>query len=176
MSWCCKKTTLESEDILTPAADVQRSIAFATGLLVVGTCALIAAGTVAIPRKRPVAMGEAGQLEVYAQLSDGPTRLWPDRIRRLPRPQQLAFRFSVNGTGPRLVRIDVETEHERFTAYEDIHYGPADKASLDYVLRFDETTPDAVNIWTSIESPHTMSISSRFPLQLVGGSRRFWEP
>lgn len=147
------------------------------GLLITGLAALAAAAWLLNVRSgRPPATGDVGQLEAFAQLADGPTRLWPDRLRRLPRPQALAFRWTVDGTGPRLLRVEVQTGDERFTAYERMHHAPADNASLDYVLRFDEGAPDRVDVWVTVEAPHASAITSRFPLHLIGPSHRFWEP
>ncbi len=148
-----------------------------TGLFITGLTALAATAWLLHVRPlRPSATGDVGQLETYAQLAEGPTRLWPDRLRHLPRPQALAFWWTVDGTGPRVLRVEVETGAERFTAYERVHDAPAEGDALDYILRLDERFPDRVDVWVTIEAPHASAVTSRFPLHLVGPSHRFWEP
>ena len=154
----------------------QRWRALALLLVFVGFAALVAAWMLSSSRARPSATGDIGLLEAYGQLSDGPVRLWPDRVRRLPRPQDVAFRFSADGTGPRLVRIEVDTRDERITAYERMHSAPIHNESLDYVLQLSEEVPDRVDVWVTIEAPHASAVVSRFMLHLVGPARRFWEP
>ncbi|MEO1336988.1 MAG: hypothetical protein AAFV29_15195 [Myxococcota bacterium] len=152
----------------------RHEIAYA--LLSIGLLALVATGWLLSRQVRQVdGSGDVGVVEVYAQLADGPTRLWPERSRSLPRPQDLAFRFSVKGTGPRVVRIEVNDGETPWTAYEQFHYAPANEESLDYVLELDETSPDRLEVFVTVEAPHTNRVTSRFPLHLVGGRQRFWE-
>lgn len=150
--------------------------AIASGLVVVGLVALAtSAWLIGRGTPRPSASGEAGRLEAYAQLPNGPARLWPGRPRTLPRPQHLAFRFTAEGTGPRTIRIEVDTSVERITAYERRHHAPANGEGLDYVLRLGEDMPDRIDVWVTIEAPHTQPVSSWFPIVLQGPRRRFWE-
>ena len=148
----------------------------AVALLLVGSAALATAAVVLTNRAdRPAGTGDIGVLEVYGQLPNGPSRLWPDRARTLARPQDVAFRLSVDGTGPRLVRIEVDTASERFIAYEQFHYAPTRNESLDFVLQLGETVPDQLDLLVTLEAPHTTAIVSRFPIVLSGPNRRFWE-
>ena len=145
-------------------------------LLLIGGCALVLAVWFLQPgSRRPSATGDVGRLEAYGQLPDGPVRLWPNRPRVLPRPQHLAFRFTAQGTGPRTIRIEVDTSVERITAYEQRHRTPAEGVPLDYVLKLGEQTPDHIDVWITIEAPHTSAVSSRFPVVLRGAKHRFWE-
>lgn len=146
-------------------------------LFMAGLIALLAAGFVLAERdRRPDASGDVGVLEVYGQQRDGPIRVWPDRPISLPRPQHIAFRFSAEGTGPRMVRIEVETSSRRYIAYERFHYAPASNESLEYVLQLAEETEDDAALWTTIEAPHARAVTSRFPVRLTGSRKRFWEP
>ncbi len=116
-----------------------------------------------------------GRVEVFAQLPGGPALLSPGRRRRLPRPQDIAFRFSVGGSGPRFIRIEVVTSDQRHPMYEAFHYAPTKNEALDYVLELGDHAPDQVEIVVTVDAPHTASITSRFPIELEGPARRFWE-
>ena len=124
---------------------------------------------------RPAASGETGVLWVFAQTSKGPVRLRPGVGGAFPRPQDLAFQFSVDGTGPRFVRIELEAAHQRSVIYEEQHWAPAERDSLPVVLRLDERYPDEVEVTVVVEAPHRMNAVSRFPLRLLGANTRFWE-
>ena len=155
---------------------MDRDRALVPSLFVAGLLALLVAGFVIVERdRRPAASGAVGVVEIYGQRKDGPIRVWPDRPVALPRPQHFAFRFSAEGTGPRLVRIEVETSSRRYVAYERFHYAPASNESLEYVLQLAEETEDEVELSTTIETPHARAVTSRFPVRLTGSRRRFWE-
>ena len=111
---------------------------------------------------------------VFAQMPSGPVRLPPSRTVRLPRPQDFAFRFVAQGTGPRFLRIELEARGRRTVVFEEQVSTPADEY-LDYVLRLDESAPDEAVLTVVVEAPHMMSAISDFPLRLVGASRPFWE-
>jgi len=132
--------------------------------LLVGGCA----------SKRPEGTGDVGMLQVFAQLPKGPQRLPPSRAVSLPRPQDFAFRFIAEGTGPRWVRIELEQRGTRAVMFEEQLATPADRY-LDYTLRLDESAADEVTLTVVVEAPHMMRAVSDFPIRLVGAERRFWE-
>lgn len=133
-------------------------------------------GTFGCPSRseRPSATGDVGVLKVYAQTGKGPVRLLPGRAYRLLRPQDFAFEFEVEGTGPRFVRIEVEAEGVRSVMYEEKLIAPYGEY-LDYVLRLDEGVPDAAVLTVVVEAPHMLSAVSDFPVVLVGAETPFWE-
>lgn len=127
------------------------------------------------PPPRPPGTGDVGVLMVFAQTPGGPVRLRPGRKVRLPRPQDFAFRFVAEGTGPRFVRIELEDEQGRVVVFEEKMTTPAD-GYLDYTLRLDERAADDVVLTAVVEAPHMMSAVSDFPIRLEGAERPFWEP
>lgn len=124
--------------------------------------------------KRPAGTGDVGVLEVYAQVPEGPRRLPPSRRVRLLRPQDFAFRFRADGTGPRWVRIELEQRGVRTVLLEEQMATPSDQY-LDYTLRLDERAADEVTLTVVVQAPHMLSAVSDFPILLVGAERPFWE-
>lgn len=127
------------------------------------------------PKDRPPASGETGVLYAYAQTSKGPVRLQPGREGSFLRPQDIAFQFSVEGTGPRFVRVELEAGEVRSVLYEEKHEAPAFREALPLVVRLDERHPDRVGLTVFVEAPHRMTAVSRFFVRLVGPETRFWE-
>jgi hypothetical protein len=121
---------------------------------------------------RPAASGEVGWVTVYAQLSGGPVPLQPERRRDLPRRQDLAFQLTAKGTGPRIVRIEIEdTKTARRTVMDDERIEtPAEGESLDYVLTLDDSAPDDLILDVTLEAPHTRGYTSHYPIHLIGAS------
>ncbi len=126
--------------------------------------------------ERPHATGDIGFLLVYGQMAEGPTALQPDRLRRLPRPQDFAFQFVAGGSGPRLIRLEIEEGVQRTVMFEERVYAPATMEALDYVMHLDEKAPDNFVLVVTVEAPHAVSAVSRYPVQLEGKDRRFWDP
>jgi hypothetical protein len=116
-----------------------------------------------------------GEVTVFGQIPSGPVPLPPDRLRRLPRPQDFAFQFSSTGQGPRYIRIELEAEGRSSVVFEDRFGAPAEKEALEYVLRLDDDDPDRVALIVTLEAPHATSVVQRYPIELVGPERRFWE-
>ncbi len=145
-------------------------------LAALGIAGAVAAASFALQQSLPrdEGTGDVGVLEVYAQVSAGPVRIYPGRTIRLPRPQHFAFRFTSAGTGPRFVRVEVEGDGVRTVMHEEKLQAPFDDY-LGYVLELSETFPDQVMVTVVVESPHMMSAVSDFPLLLAGASRPFWE-
>lgn len=119
----------------------------------------------------PEATGDAGSVLVYAQLAQGPTQLLPDRPAHLPRPQDLAFQWTVRGTGPRNIRIDLESETSRLAGHQVRIEAPGELEPLEYVLHLDQSVPDELTLIVTIESPHTRALVTRYPLLLGAPSR-----
>lgn len=126
------------------------------------------------PAPRPEGTGDVGVLAVYAQLPKGPVRLPVGRPVKLLRPQDFAFRFMAEGTGPRYLRVELEADGHRTVLHEVKHATPSDEY-LDFVLRLDERHPDDVMLTVVVEAPHMMSAVSDFPIRLMGAERPFWE-
>ncbi len=120
------------------------------------------------PSPEVPATGAIGVLEVYGQLPQGPVRLQPDRRRTLPRPQYIAFVLNAEGTGPRLVRVDLEVNGVRQVVHEETIVAPASSYGLDYVLRLDDSAADELAVVVSVESPHAGHAESRFMVRLGG--------
>lgn len=118
---------------------------------------------------RPSATGEVGWLSVYAQVEGQAVRLQPSHRRSLQRPQDLSFQFDAEGTGPRHVRIELVTEDgRRAVVHEERFEAPIDKEPLGYLLRLDDTFPDALTLIIAVEAPHSVPYQSKYPLRLVG--------
>jgi hypothetical protein len=140
--------------------------------------AAVSIGLFLYSSRRPpeaVAGGEVGEVIAYGQIPAGPIELQADVVRRLPRPQDFAFQFRSQGFGPRFVRIELEVEERSSVVYEDRIGAPTELDSLEFVLRVGDDDPDRVALVVTIEAPHAMSVTRRYPIELVGPERRFWE-
>ena len=155
---------------------MSREALAAAALFAVGVMALIGAGHLATRGSgRPAGSGAIGRVLVFGQTPEGPHALYPERPRSLPRPQDFAFQLKVeDGTGPRFVRIAVEHEGAETVLHEERFEAPY-LDNLDYVVRFDESAPDAFTLVVTIEAPHAEKVVSRYPIQLLGANTRFWE-
>lgn len=120
--------------------------------------------------RRPDATGDAGIVLVYGQTPAGPVRLVPGEVRTLTRPQDLAFQFSCDGTGPRVIRIEVAYDEVRDLMHEDKLRGPAEMEALEYLLRLDDRAPNELTIITTIESPHDRPRVLEHRIKLTGRS------
>ena len=123
----------------------------------------------------PEGSGEVGEVTVFGQIPSGPVPLPPERLRRLPRPQDFAFQFTSAGRGPRYIRIELETEGTHAVVFEERFGAPREKDSLEYVLRLGNEDPDRVTLIVTVEAPHAMSVIRRYPIELAGPERPFWE-
>jgi len=142
-------------------------VAAAAGL-VAGGAAFFAAGGPGFGSSRPDATGGPGRVTVYGQRAAGPVRLIPGRAQVLPRPQELVFHLVIDGTGPRDVRIEAETEGRRRVLYEARWRGPVEGRYLDFSVPLDERAPDRWTLVVVVEPPHQMNLESRYPIALVG--------
>jgi hypothetical protein len=145
------------------------------GFLALGLTAAGVAVLLTQTEPPPEGRGEVGEVTVFGQIPSGPVPLQPDRLRRLPRPQDFAFQFSSTGQGPRFIRIELETGGMISTVFEDRFGAPSEKDSLEYVLRLGDDNPDQATLIVTIEAPHAMSVVQRYPVELVGPERPFWE-
>ncbi len=128
-----------------------------------------------LSQDEPLGSGEVGELTVYGQIPFGPVPLLPNESRRLPRPQDFAFELNSAGHGPRYVRIELEAKGLSSVVFEDRFGAPAEKESLEFVLRVGDDYPDDIELVTTIEAPHAASVVERYPIVLVGPERPFWE-
>lgn len=141
----------------------------------IAVAALLGAGAAALAAtyflrgpstQRPDASGEVGFVVVHGQLASGPIRLVPDREVVLPRPQDIVFQYSVRGTGPRIVRVEMIAKKERWVLHEERVQGPIEGESLNYVLHLGDAAEDKFRLIVTIEAPHAQSLVAEFPLQL----------
>lgn len=145
----------------------------AVGLLALHGAAVLLEGARA---PRPEGAGEIGEVTVYAQSPRGPVPLTAGRTARLARPQALAFQLSARGTGPRLVRLAVDTGEGAQHLHEEQILAPARQVSLRHVARFGEEAPDALTLEVTVEAPHARPRTRRYPIRLETESHRFWDP
>lgn len=146
------------------------------GLLGVGIAGFFAAWLIFSERakqfvERPEASGDVGSITVYAQRPEGPFRLQPGKTRALKRPQDLSFQWTVNGTGPRELRIELTAGNETTVMHEERLSAPADQFPLEYVLHIDDRIPDQVEISVVLEAPHAVGYESRYPLVVSGSDK-----
>lgn len=149
----------------------KRSLAIAA-LLGVGVAALVLvfvlrSGNAELGgSKRPEGTGDAGFIWVYAQLAKGPVRLIPGRSRKLHRPQDIAFVWTVRGTGPRILRIELDDGGRRWLAHEEQLQAPGEQEPLEFVLVLSDAAPDKLTLITTMEAPHTASVVAKYPIEL----------
>ena len=155
-----------------------RDVLLAMGLLCVGVAGFAGAATILrdAPAPRPRADGEVGELYVYGQTPQGPRLLSPGRAVALPRPQDFSFQLDVEGSGPRLIRMDVESEDGVSTLHEERTFAPAKRRPLEYVLHMSEEAPDYLALVITVEAPHLPPVSRRYPLRLSTREHPFWRP
>lgn len=137
------------------------------GVALVIVAALALWGPVGV--ERPHATGDTGVLLAYGQTPDGPVRLLPDEVRTLNRPQDFAFQLTCDGTGPRIVRIELVAGDQRDLVHEERMNGPAEMESLSFVLHLDDRAPNDFALVTTVTAPHTRPRTVRYPVRLVGG-------
>lgn len=119
-------------------------------------------------RPRPEATGDAGIVLAYGQTPAGPVRLVPDELRTLGRPQDFAFQFTCDGSGPRVVRIELAHGDTKDLLFEDVMHGPAEMEAIGYLLHLDDRAPNEVTIVTTVESPHDRTRVVKYPVRLGG--------
>lgn len=141
----------------------------------VGLAALVGIYLVLRQPAPPVGSGEVGEVVVFGQLPSGPAPLPPERRVRLPRPQDFAFHLSSDGRGPRYIRIELEAEGMSSVVYEKRFGAPKERDALEFVLRVGDDYPDDIAVVVTLEAPHAMSVTKRYPVTLVGPERPFWE-
>jgi hypothetical protein len=160
-----------------PCSDLQvardRETMIAAALMGVGFAATLM--IVAIQRQdgarrraRPAASGEVGVVAVYGRVDQGLLRLPPSTVTRLPRPQDLSFQLTADGTGPRVIKIEMETDVSRTLMVEERAFAPAKGDTLEYLLHLDQTAPDAFRLIVTVEAPHAMAASLRYGVRLTG--------
>lgn len=119
--------------------------------------------------KRPAASGEVGAVFVYGQTKAGATRLMPEKLATLHRPQRFTFELNVEGTGPRSVYIEIHTPERQWRMFNERLNAPKNNWYFDYVLKTDERLPPRFDLVTKVDAPHSTSVSSRFPIRLLRG-------
>ena len=114
----------------------------------------------------PEGSGDTGVVLAYGQTPAGPVRLLPDQPRALSRPQDFAFQFTCDGTGPRVVRLELEYGDHKELLHEELLRGPLEMEALEYVLHLDDRAPNEVTLVTTVEAPHTRTRVVRYPVRL----------
>jgi hypothetical protein len=145
-----------------------------TGLGLAGLIGLITLWSQG-PAEKPAADGELGVVRVWGQGPRGPIYLRPNLPVVLPRPQALVFQLHVEkGTGPRVVRIELESNGETSTLFEEALTAPI-VDTLEVLPKLEESAPDRLRVIVTIEAPHLSSVSVDYPIQLSGAETRFWD-
>ncbi|MBI4816887.1 MAG: hypothetical protein HY791_11545 [Deltaproteobacteria bacterium] len=157
----------DSEDRPRP-----RHAVLVASLVGIGAAALALALLVRAERRkgmvdRPEATGEIGFVAVYAQLPQGPAPLIPGATSVLRRPQDVAFQWTVKGTGPRLARIELLTTSRREVIEELALAAPAEQEALAPLVRLDDRSPDELELVVTVEAPHARAVVSSYPLKLL---------
>ncbi|MFO0728384.1 MAG: hypothetical protein U1E65_31705 [Myxococcota bacterium] len=140
-------------------------------LVLAGLVALVIVGknTFQGPTSKAEGSGDVGFVTVYAQLARGPVRLEPKQDRVVPRPQDLAFQWTAEGTGPRNIHIEVRTvgpEPEVLAAHDERVFAPMKLDSLGWVVHLGDAQPDHLEVVVTISAPHTASRTIRYPFTL----------
>jgi hypothetical protein len=152
---------------------MRRREAIAVGMLLgAGAGAALLAGAIHLDRRRgfvepPEATGDVGVLRAWAQTDQGPVLLRPGIRRELWRPQDIAFTYTAKGTGPRLLRIELDDRRRLWTMHEVTVEAPQDETPLPWVLHLDDTVPPDVEVHVTIEPPHTRPVTSILPIRLL---------
>jgi hypothetical protein len=138
-------------------------------LLLAGVTALVVVGknTLHGPPSKAEATGDVGFVTVYAQLARGPVRLEPNQDRVVPRPQDLAFQWTADGTGPRNIHIEVATASGEILATHDERvFAPMKLDSLGWVVHLGDAQPDHLAVVVTISAPHTAARTIKYPFTL----------
>jgi hypothetical protein len=143
------------------------------GVAAFGAAYLVYTERAALYVDRPEASGDVGSITVYAQRPEGPFRIQPGRTATLQRPQDLSFQWTVNGTGPREVRIELDTADKVTVMHEERLDAPADQFPLQFVLHVSDLMPDEAELVIVLEAPHSVGYESRYPLKITGTDK--WE-
>lgn len=115
--------------------------------------------------------GELGSVRLYAQTEAGPTGLYPNRPEiDLTRPQTLVFQFFSKGTGPREVRIELETDRGRSVLYDEVLTAPFQDTI--HMEKFGEADPDHLKFVVAIEASHLPVLHTEYLIRLVGADPR----
>lgn len=154
-----------------------RSLVKALALFGVGAGALALTAGLALRSEgpRPPSAGEVGEVVVYAQFPNGPRPLRAGQKTTLRRPQHLVFRVHAVGTGPRWLRVELETETEIQTLHEAHLVAPLENHPLGFIARFGERDPDRFTVVVRVEAPHDRPRVWRYPLALMTRAHRFWD-
>lgn len=151
--------------------DHQLALATVFGVVV----ALGAAGLVQLRQReqarmveRPAATGELGVIHAFAQLPErGPVLLRVGAEQLIPSPQSISFQWSVEGTGPRYVRVVTEDERGATVQFELSLTAPAAMENLPRLLEIDDAWPHRFDILITVEAPHAAAVTARFPIRRV---------
>lgn len=157
--------------------DQQLALATVLGVMV----ALGAAGLVQLRQRqearlveRPFAAGELGVVHAFAQLPGrGPVLLRVGTETLIPSPQSISFQWSVEGTGPRYIRVSTEDERGASVQFELTLAAPAQQENLPRLLEIDDAWPHRFDILITVEAPHAAAVTARFPIRRV--PRSVWD-
>lgn len=144
------------------------AVLLGVGVAGFGAAYLVYAERAAHFAERPEAAGHVGSITVYAQRPEGPFKIQPGRVATLRRPQDLSFQWTVEGTGPRVLRIELEIAGKTTVMHEERIEAPANQLPLDYVLHVTDLMPDELDLVIVLEAPHSVGYESRYPLRVTG--------
>lgn len=140
------------------------------GVGVAGLVALVALWSSPGPPPAP-SDGELGSIRLYGQTEAGPMGLVPNRPELdLARPQTLVFQFFSKGSGPREVRIELETDQGRSVLYDEILTAPFQDTI--HMEKFREADPDHLKVLVTIEAAHLPVLHTEYLIRLVGADPR----
>lgn len=140
------------------------------GVGLAGLVALVALWSTPAPAPVP-SDGELGTIRLYGQTEAGPVGLIPNRPEfDLTRPQTLVFQFFSKGSGPREVRIELETDQGTSVLYDEILTAPFQDTI--HMERFGEADPDHLKFLVAIEASHMPVLHTEYLIRLVGADTR----
>lgn len=142
-----------------------------TGVGIAGLVVLVALWSSPPPAEGPASDGPLGSVRLYVQGERGPWGLVPNRPEvDVSRPQTFVFQFFSDGTGPRDVRIELETDQGTRVLYDDVLTAPF--ADMIHMEKFGEADPDHLKVLVSVEADHSPVLHTEYRIRLVGADAR----
>lgn len=157
--------------------DHQLALATGAGIVIALVAALLVqqsqrekAGLV----ERPKATGELGVVHAFAQLPErGPVLLRVGTETLVPSPQSISFQWSVEGTGPRFIRVATQEGDTVTVQFEMELQAPAHQENLERLLEIHDGWPHQFDLLITVEAPHAAAVTARFPIRRV--PRSVWK-
>ena len=121
--------------------------------------------------ERPPATGELGVIHAFAQLPErGPVLLRVGAETLVPSPQSISFQWSVEGTGPRYIRVASEEAGVTTIHFEMELSAPAKMENLPRLLEIGDGWAHRFDLLITVEAPHAAAVTARFPIRRVPAS------